>query len=259
MAKIEEMTDADAAREAKTPNAKATEGTKTATTTTTTTTTTTAAGGKRDSTTAPKPTAPTISPKMFISPILLMGGKRMGIDYKDPAHVAKIRMCFVVAMTMLALCFAHLWVTMKKRKKKLEEDTCEVKVKDVQSGETKTEKVTLYEHDVREFRKVLMSNIMGGCMVSMLHFAFKVVPPLLLQSIMMPLNLWDGNLWQVHVLSRGEKDNAKLRRPWEEPEQKSPFAAFAEAMSPETKANPKAIDASQKKAKDAKKNPKHKR
>ena len=83
--------------------------------------------------------------------------------------------------------------------------------------------------------------------------------PLLLQSIMMPLNLWDGNLWQVHVLSRGEKDNAKLRRPWEEPEQKSPFAAFAEAMSPETKANPKAIDASQKKAKDAKKNPKHKR
>jgi len=29
MAKIEEMTDADAAREAKTPNAKATEGTKT--------------------------------------------------------------------------------------------------------------------------------------------------------------------------------------------------------------------------------------
>ena len=30
MAKIEEMTDADAAREAKTPNAKATEGTKTA-------------------------------------------------------------------------------------------------------------------------------------------------------------------------------------------------------------------------------------
>jgi hypothetical protein len=183
----------------------------------------------------------------------------MGIDYKDPAHVAKIRMCFVVAMTMLALCFAHLWVTMKKRKKKLEEDTCEVKVKDVQSGETKTEKVTLYEHDVREFRKVLMSNIMGGCMVSMLHFSFKVVPPLLLQSIMMPLNLWDGNLWQVHVLSRGEKDNAKLRRPWEEPEQKSPFAAFAEAMSPETKANPKAIDASQKKAKDAKKNPKHKR
>ena len=144
MAKIEEMTDADAAREAKTPNAKATEGTKTATTTTTTTTTA-ATGGKRDSTTAPKPTPPTISPKMFISPILLMGGKRMGIDYKDPAHVAKIRMCFVVAMTMLALCFAHLWVTMKKRKKKLEEDTCEVKVKDVQSGETKTEKVTLYE------------------------------------------------------------------------------------------------------------------
>ena len=112
-----------------------------------------------------------------------------------------------------------------------------------------------------EFRKVLASNIMGGIMVTVLHFSFKVVPPLLLQSIMMPLNLWDGNLVQVHVLGRGEKDDAKFKRPWEEPVQKSPFAAFAEAMSPDAKGKPgqrKVIDA-QRPKKDPKKNPKHKK
>jgi len=231
-----------------------------ATTTTTAAAVTKAASGSSAGGDA-KPTPPTISPKMFISPVLLMGGKRLGIDYKDPTHVMKIRMCFVVATTALALAFAFLWVRIVGKKKKLEEDTCEVKVKDDKTGETKTEKISLYEHDVREFRKVLTSNIMGGIMVTVLHFSFKVVPPLLLQSIMMPLNLWDGNLVQVHVLGRGEKDDAKFKRPWEEPVQKSPFAAFAEAMSPDAKGKPgqrKSIDA-QRAKKDPKKNPKHKK
>lgn len=234
-------------------------GTSPAATPTTTTVKATVDGANGSK--AAKPTPPRLSPKMFISPVLLMGGKRLGIDYKDPAHVMKIRMCFVVAMTTLALAFAFLWVRLVGKKKKLEEDACEVKVKDAKTGESKTEKISLYEHDVREFRKVLTSNIMGGIMVTVLHFSFKVVPPLLLQSIMMPLNLWDGNLVQVHVLGRGEKDDAKFKRPWEEPVQKSPFAAFAEAMSPDAKGKPgqrKAIDA-QRPKKDPKKNPKHKK
>ena len=65
-------------------------------------------------------------------------------------------------MTTLALAFAFLWVRLVGKKKKLEEDACEVKVKDAKTGESKTEKISLYEHDVREFRKVLTSNIMGG-------------------------------------------------------------------------------------------------
>jgi len=265
MVKIEEATTptsadaADAARGNEERNGK-TAATKTATATTTAAAVTKTASGSSARGDA-KPTPPTISPKMFISPVLLMGGKRLGIDYKDPTHVMKIRMCFVVAMTALALAFAFLWVRIVGKKKKLEEDTCEVKVKDDKTGETKTEKISLYEHDVREFRKVLTSNIMGGIMVTVLHFTFKVVPPLLLQSIMMPLNLWDGNLVQVHVLGRGEKDDAKFKRPWEEPVQKSPFAAFAEAMSPDAKGKPgqrKSIDA-QRAKKDPKKNPKHKK
>ena len=72
-----------------------------------------------DGANGPKPAPPTLSPKMFISPVLLMGGKRLGIDYKDPAHVVKIRMCFVVAMTTLALAFAFLWVRLVGKKKKL--------------------------------------------------------------------------------------------------------------------------------------------
>ena len=223
--------------------------------TTTTTTTTTTIPAVTNAAVA-KPEGPQLKPKMFISPILLMGGKRLGIDYKDPEHIQKIRLCFACAMTVLALAFAALWTRLASKKKKLEEDQVEVKVKDLATGATKHEKVSLYEHDAREYKKLLQSNLMGAAMVSMLHMYFKVVPPLLLQSIMMPLNLVEGNLFQVHMLGRDERTNAALKRPWEVVEQKSAFAALAEAMSPETKKpQPKVTTAK----KDPKKNPKHKR
>lgn len=185
--------------------------------------------------TAAAPQQPMLSPKMFISPVLLMGSKRLGIDFKNPEHVMKIRMGFVFSMTVLSLALAALWLTMKRRKKKLDEDQVEVKVKDMQTGVEKAEKVTLYEHDVQEFRKVLAGIIMSGVMACGMHFGFKVGPPLLLQSIMLPLNLWDGNLWQMHMLGRDEKHNPALKRPFQAVKQQSPFAAIAEAMSPESK------------------------
>jgi hypothetical protein len=264
MAKIEEITTTTATRDegAAATSVAANDGGKTTTIagkgknddSTTMTTTTNATNANANA--AAKPEGPQLKPKMFISPILLMGGKRLGIDYKDPEHIQKIRLCFVCAMTVLALAFAALWTRLASKKKKLEEDQVEVKVKDLATGATKHEKVSLYEHDAREYKKLLQSNLMGAAMVSMLHMYFKVVPPLLLQSIMMPLNLVEGNLFQVHMLGRDERTNAALKRPWEVVEQKSAFAALAEAMSPETKKpQPKVTTAK----KDPKKNPKHKR
>lgn len=250
MAKIEEMpADASASGAVK----RAGDGGKTEGGATTTPSKS-ASGGANAA--AATPAAPQLSPKMFISPVLLLGSKRLGIDYKNPEHVMKIRLTFVCSMTLVALALAALWLSITRKKKKLEEDSVEVKVKNAQTGESKTEKVSLYEHDVREFRKVLTSILTGGMMTSGIHLGFKVVPPLLLQSIMMPLNLWDGNLWQVHVLGRSEKKYPALKRPWQEPEQKSPFAALAEAMSPDAKS--KNAAESNRAAKDPKKNPKKK-
>jgi len=205
---------------------------------------------------AATPAAPQLSPKMFISPVLLLRSKRLGIDYKNPEHVMNIRLIFLLSMTAVVLALAALWMSITRKKKKLEEDSVEVKVKNAQTGEVKTEKVSLYEHDVREFRKVLTSFFTGCMMTSGIHAFFKVVPPLLLQSIMMPLNLWDGNLWQAHVLGRSETKYPALKRPWQEPEQKSPFAALAEAMSPDAKGKNSAE--SNRAAKDPKKNSKKK-
>ena len=193
--------------------------TKTATTTTTTKTTT------------KTPETPALKMKMFIAPVLLLGGKRLGIDYKDVQTITNIRMCFVTSMTLLIGLFTVMYLRLQAAKKTLEEDKVRVKSKDLATGETKEEDVTLYEHDFREFKKVLSSNLMGAAMVSLMHTYMKVVPPLLLQSIMMPLNLSETQVFQVHVLGRTAATRANLQRPWEPEPVKSPFAAFTEGFN----------------------------
>jgi len=214
MAKIEEMSSSggDAS------------GTTTTTTGATTTTTTTGAVTKA-------PETPALKMKMFIAPVLLLGGKRLGIDYKDAQTITNIRMCFVTSMTLLIGLFSIVYFRLQAAKKRLEEDKVRVKSKDLATGETKEEEVTLYEHDFREFKKVLSSNLMGAAMVSLMHSYMKVVPPLLLQSIMMPLNLSETQLFQVHVLGRTSATHANLKRPWEPEPVKSPFAAFTEGFN----------------------------
>ena len=148
MAKIEEMSSS---------GGDAT-GTTTGTTTGATTTTTTKAVTKA-------PETPALKMKMFIAPVLLLGGKRLGIDYKDAQTITNIRMCLVTSMTLLIGLFSIVYFRLQAAKKRLEEDKVRVKSKDLATGETKEEEVTLHEHDFRELKKVLSSNLMGAAMV----------------------------------------------------------------------------------------------
>ena len=219
MAKIEEMSSSGGDASGTTTSSGAA-----ADATTTGATTTTEAVTKA-------PETPALKMKMFIAPVLLLGGKRLGIDYKDAQTITNIRMCFVTSMTLLIGLFSIVYFRLQAAKKRLEEDKVRVKSKDLATGETKEEEVTLYEHDFREFKKVLSSNLMGAAMVSLMHSYMKVVPPLLLQSIMMPLNLSETQLFQVHVLGRTSATHANLKRPWEPEPVKSPFAAFTEGFN----------------------------
>jgi len=187
---------------------------------------------------AKAPETPALKMKMFIAPVLLLGGKRLGIDYKDENTIHYIRVAFVTSMTVLIGVFTIMYARLQRAKTRLEAEKVRVKSKDLATGEMKEEDVTHYEHDYREFKKVLSANLMSAAMVSLMHSYMKVVPPLLLQSIMMPLNLGDERLFQVYVLGRTAATHANLKRPWEPEPAKSPFAAFTEGyklVAPEAK------------------------
>jgi len=55
--------------------------------------------------TPPAPAGPQLKPKMLIAPLLMMGGKKLGIDYALPEILFRVRFAFVLTMTLcLAVC-----------------------------------------------------------------------------------------------------------------------------------------------------------
>ncbi len=178
----------------------------------------------------PKP--PQLKPKMFIAPIVLMGSKRLGIDWNDEDTKMKIRMAFTISVTVCYLVIFYMYKQVKRKEKKLSEDTVEVTAKDPYNGEEKKETLTYYEHDLREVKKAGTSQAFGFLMTSVLHFYFKLNPPIVLQTIMLPLNMMETPAFQVHVLEKDGSANKKLQRPWMPEEKPNPFADLAKAMSP---------------------------
>ena len=179
----------------------------------------------------PKP--PQLKPKMFIAPIVLMGSKRLGIDWNDEDTKMKIRMAFTTSVTVCYLVIFYMYKQVKRKEKKLSEDTVEVTAKDpYNNGEEKKETLTYYEHDLREVKKAGTSQAFGFLMTSVLHFYFKLNPPIVLQTIMLPLNMMETPAFQVHVLEKDGSANKKLQRPWMPEEKPNPFADLAKAMSP---------------------------
>lgn len=162
---------------------------------------------------APQP--PQLKPKMFIAPLLLLGGKKLGIDYEVPEILFRVRVAFAIVMALSLSACALMYVLANGKRKKLSEDKVEVRTKDpMNGGKEKVEILTHFEHDVREIGKAFTNQLFGFGVVGAMHLYMKVNPPLLLQTVMMPMNLWDMPVFQVHFLGKDTNSSAKLKRPW---------------------------------------------
>jgi len=63
----------------------------------------------------PKP--PQLKPKMFIAPIVLMGSKRLGIDWNDEETKTKIRMAFTISVTLCYVVIFYMYKQVKRKEK----------------------------------------------------------------------------------------------------------------------------------------------
>lgn len=171
------------------------------------------------SSSADAPQAPKLSLRM-LAPLILMGGKKFGLDLTNPDQLAIVRVSFVAAVALSALACAFMYAAVHGKKKKLAEDRVWVTSKDPKTMKEKKEHITLFEHDLREVMKALTSNLGSAAIVTFLHLKFKINPPLLLQSFIIPMNLVESPVFQTHVLGRA------IPRPWAKKEAANPLAAL---------------------------------
>eukprot|EP00755_Sulcionema_specki_P006737 Sspe_Gene.36261::Locus_17547_Transcript_1_1_Confidence_1.000_Length_2874::g.36261::m.36261 len=136
------------------------------------------------------------------------------IDFEDPDNLATLRLTYGTVQTvcLLSLVWIYLQVTRKN-------DTTQVKVYEAQSfgqiDDTPFQVIrTVAEYHEEQLKSLALKLIMGAVICLGIHYKWGIVPPLFMQCIVNPLQLWASPLFRIHVL--GHPDS-KYPVPWEKP------------------------------------------
>ncbi|TMW58530.1 hypothetical protein Poli38472_010089 [Pythium oligandrum] len=135
------------------------------------------------------------------------------LDASNPTHLLAVRVLY--ALSQIA-CYGMLAFIYYKSMNNTEPGTVTMK-EDLgfgQEGETEV-KVTISEHDMRMCRKEIQRYAIGSVITVFIHYKWGFFPPLLIQAVTQPFNLYQTALVKVALL--GERSWGELRRPWQDP------------------------------------------
>ena len=203
---------------------------------------------------APAAAAPSFDPTTLLPIALLFGWSKLNIDTsfeteEGQGNIFILRCAFygVVLICLAMVAFMRSKIT--GGKPNLEK--IEVVTPKTMAEPEKTEEMTITEYDLQQIKKLVGSILMPMCIISLMHFKWQFVRPLVLQSVMMPMTMAKSQLFKIHVL--GQPAEGDLERPWAPP--KSPLAQL---ISGDTGAEKTAKQLKNEKKKAAKKDKKTK-
>jgi hypothetical protein len=81
-------------------------------------------------------------------------------------------------------------------------------------NEPTEETLTVQEYDLREWRKIAQSQVMGTVLLVVIHAWFKNLQPLIFQSVIPLKTLFTHQLFKIYIM--GVSAEGKLARPWKE-------------------------------------------
>ncbi|RLN69117.1 hypothetical protein BBJ29_000686 [Phytophthora kernoviae] len=135
---------------------------------------------------------------------------RSVLDPENSLQVGIIRGLYALSQIV---CYATMLVVYLKSKNNTEPGVITVK-EDLGFGQTgdKDEKITVAEHDQRMVMKEVQRFGLGTVVTLLIHWKWGFFPPLVIQTITQPFNLYQSAIVKVTIL--GERAWGEMRRPW---------------------------------------------
>ncbi|KAE8887017.1 hypothetical protein PF005_g8414 [Phytophthora fragariae] len=148
--------------------------------------------------------------KMMGLTLSLAIATRSVLDPDNSLHTGVIRALYGLSQLF---CYAVMLYLYIKAKNNTESGVVTVK-EDLGFGQTgeRDEKITVAEHDQRMVWKELQRYALGSVVTVLIHWKWGFFPPLVIQTITQPFNLFQSPIVKVTLL--GEKAWGELRRPW---------------------------------------------
>ena len=152
------------------------------------------------------PPAPEFSPKMLMVPALMLGLRALKLDLTG--YVVWLRVLYV--SSTLACGLVYFYISRLAQESK---ETGKVEVIDKMAGDAqKRRSLSIGEYDAEEAMKKIKSSAFAVCVVAFIHYKWGSPMPLLLQSIMQPMNLTDDPLVKIYLF--GKAATGKCQRPF---------------------------------------------
>eukprot|EP01087_Luapelamoeba_hula_P006001 TRINITY_DN1613_c0_g1_i1.p1 TRINITY_DN1613_c0_g1~~TRINITY_DN1613_c0_g1_i1.p1 ORF type:complete len:235 (+),score=68.23 TRINITY_DN1613_c0_g1_i1:46-750(+) len=150
----------------------------------------------------------------IVLPAILLANQ---LDFTNDTTVLGLRVAFGVAQGIQLLIAAYLYYVITSKNQQGRVRVPPAAVPSWAGGDetpAPPTEVTVCEYDLSELKKFATQVIMGLAIVSFIHYKWAVMPPLVVQAVLAPFNIWGLQLFQIHVLGKTEANDPKLKRPF---------------------------------------------
>jgi hypothetical protein len=161
------------------------------------------------------------------------------INFEDDTNLLYLRIGFGIVQALILLVNVAIYFKINKanNQKKIK---VPVQPSWGQQAEGNTEQImTIKDYDFGEWKKGLLQNLFVAGLLIFLHVKWAVYAPLFIQSVSMPMTIYDTPLFKLHIL--GRPDEGDLQRPFKPPA--SPFAGLMPTEPAEEETKEKAEEA----------------
>lgn len=160
--------------------------------------------------------------KMFLPMLIMWLYNKYGTDLS----LDHIRIAYGTSQAFALLL--QLYVHSRVQATASTTQTVTVKTKPAQGPET-TEELTVKEYDSKQCFEGIQRVVLGALFIVVLHTWKGFLQPLVIQSAMTFITMWDEPLVQIYLL--GERAEGKLKRPFKK--DAGPLAALLNPEKPE--------------------------
>ncbi|EGG20235.1 hypothetical protein DFA_07356 [Cavenderia fasciculata] len=139
------------------------------------------------------------------------------VDFTNPTNIQIALVAFGLIQTLCAVCY---FIIFQKVSKKAAGPQIEITTPASFGSQEKVEKMTAKEYDMSQVKKAATQLIMGAGIPLFLFYKFGIAPPLAMNCVFGPQNLYKNKLFKLYILG---EDETKYPRPWTE---ENPFASL---------------------------------
>jgi len=158
------------------------------------------------------------------------------LDFTNPTNVFILRVAFGAVQGLLLIICGVIFLKIRSKnqqaKVKVPAPSLPSWAPAPDEPQLPTE-LTTAEYDSGELRKLVGQTLLSVAICSLIHYKWDIVPPLFMQTLLAPFNMYKSNLFKIHILNQPDD---VFPRPFAEPP--SPFAKlFGASQEEDTNTN----------------------